>query len=314
MAPPLRERLGWRTSIEATGRRARRRRGDGPRRLLARASAARSSPCWRSSCPHSRELDEAGWRRPPSRWRAVARAAGADRLRLAPAVGVPRRARRRQRRGHRGDLLLGRRLVVSAPLPFLLPAFFAFLFFPVRAALVARGADRAPCSPSSWSLRDPDYAAVADWVATVGLAGRHRACCSRSCATASAGGSRPGGGRAARPAHRPAEPARLRGRLRRGARARPPDRAEPERDRGRPGRLRAASTTGSATPRATRSCARSAALLESAQAQLGQRGARGRRGVRAAGPGHRRARRLHPGRAHAHRRSSAPSRTRTRRR
>ena len=49
----------------------------------------------------------------------------------------------------------------------------------------------------------------------------------------------PDRGRPPRPPDRPAEPARLRGGVRRRARARPPDRAEPERDRRGPGPLQA---------------------------------------------------------------------------
>ena len=69
------------------------------------------------------------------------------------------------------------------------------------------------------------------------------------------GHGEPDRGRAPRPPDRPAEPARLRGGVRRRARARAPHRAEPERDRRATWTASSASTTSTATPRATTRCA-----------------------------------------------------------
>ena len=164
MTPPLRERLGWRTSLEVDGS------------ALGNSAAMARAGFWLGASaalisllaivlPHSPELDEAGLA-------AVAVAAAA--LAAGALIGfdsLPRWA------FHIGTAV-GSVAATAAiyywgetsfygPLPLLWPAFFAFLFFPVREALL-HVALMGALFAGELVLQDPDYDPVADWVATVG--------------------------------------------------------------------------------------------------------------------------------------------------
>ena len=164
MTPPLRERLGWRTSLEVDGS------------ALGNSAAMARAAFWLGASaalisllaivlPHSPDLDEAGLA-------AVAVAAAA--LAAGALIGfdsLPRWA------FHVGTAV-GSVTATAAiyfwgetsfygPLPLLWPAFFAFLFFPVREALV-HVALMGALFAGELVLQDPDYTPVADWVATVG--------------------------------------------------------------------------------------------------------------------------------------------------
>ena len=153
MTPPLRERLGWRTSLEVDGS------------ALGNSAAMARAGFWLGASaalisllaivlPHSPELDEAGLA-------AVAVAAAA--LAAGALIGfdsLPRWA------FHIGTAV-GSVAATAAiyywgetsfygPLPLLWPAFFAFLFFPVREALL-HVALMGALFAGELVLQDPDY-------------------------------------------------------------------------------------------------------------------------------------------------------------
>ena len=130
MEPPLRERLGWRTSVRQRVAAPADGAAMAARRLLVRGSAGRWCAVLALVLPHAPELDERGL----ARRRRLAAAAG----RCVALIGCdrcPRWAfhvgrRGRQRRGHGGDLLLGRGARSIGPLPYLWPALYAVLVLP----------------------------------------------------------------------------------------------------------------------------------------------------------------------------------------
>lgn len=168
MGPPLRERLGWRISREAHSP------------VLDGGAAMARAGFWLGSAgalvavlalvlPHSSEVDEAG---------VAAAGALAMSIALLALIGfdsLPRWA------FHAGTVAGGVAATLATyfwgdgsligPVPYLFPAFFAFTFFPVPAALIHLALIGAMFA-IELALRDPGYAAVAEWAVTVGsLAG-----------------------------------------------------------------------------------------------------------------------------------------------
>ena len=262
---------------------------------------------------HPRSWTRPGWR-PWRRRRPRDRRGRVDRLRLAPALGFHVGHRGGQRRRHRGDLLLGRRLALrAAALP--VAGLLRLPVLPRPRGAAARGADRRPVRRSSWCCSDPDYDAGG------GLGGRRSGRSSARACSWPIARDRLGGRISDLAVAALRDP--LTGLLnRRGFE----DAFDVELERARRTEqslsvivgdldgFERASTTSSGTPAGDEVLRAGRPAARVRQAQLGPGRTRGRRGVRAARAGHRRARRVHPGRAGArrHRAGLRGRRTRSR--
>ena len=159
MDPPLRERLGWRTSDSGGHRRLRPagRPWRAPRSVLGPGGGR-----WRASrspLPHSPDLDESGpgrlRRAAPRRWRPLAFVG----VRRAAALGLPRGCAGALRARHGGDPLLGRGLPLRpAALP--LADDLRLLLLLLRAALAHAALIGGAVRAAQLADRDPGYAPV----------------------------------------------------------------------------------------------------------------------------------------------------------
>ena len=257
MDSSLRERLGWKTSIDAGTT------VPGSRAAMARAAfwfafAGVLIVLLAFLPPQGPEQDDLGLLA-VALGAALLAAIGVVRVRPNPALGLSRRHGRGDRAGDVGDLQLGRPGPLrSASLPLghdlrlllLLAAFGAGPHGGVGRDVRSRARDARPRLRPGHRLgrddRHPD--------------GRR---------PGGRGHPRPADGpdlephrrRPQRPPDRAVQPARVRGGLRHRAGACPARRPEPERDRRRPRPVQGASTTASAMPPAMRCCAASAATI-----------------------------------------------------
>jgi diguanylate cyclase (GGDEF)-like protein len=163
MDPPLRERLGWKTSIDAGTT------VPGSAASMARAAfwfafAGVTIGLLALAPPHGPELDAAG---------ALGVAAGAATLALVALIGFDRIPLWGFHVGIVAATALATLAIYSwgdeapyGPLPYLWVTIYAFYFFSLPAALVHMAVLGAMFG-IELGLRDLDYAPVSDWIATI---------------------------------------------------------------------------------------------------------------------------------------------------